>query len=567
MTTVGGLKQERDRFVAFSFAAADLLFEVGSDGLIRYVYGAARALTGRDPAELVGQSWGVLFADHDRQLVQRVLQRLDRGARLKPVGVTLAPFRGTSCRMVLGGCRLPDDDGAFYLTLSTAYPATASETVDTSRDRETGLLDQSAFEKRATAALRRESNGDLGLTLVHLDGFDRFSEQAGVDATSSFLTELGALLRACSVDGSSAGRLAGDRYGLIRDEDLDDDLLGEQVQMIADAAAPQVEPPVCARNDIDLAAPNMSEEDAIKALVYTISSYGRTEGSGPFTIESLAGGFEALLKSTITRFKTYRDVIAQNRFALAFQPVVELSSRAVRHHEVLTRLPDDISPYQMVTFAEGMGVIEQFDLVVCRRAMELLSAARSGLPPRFAVNLSAQSLESGLFLNTLFDLLEGVRLQERLLFEITESTRMKNLALANDAIQRLRSRGYQVGLDDFGAGAASFPYLQALTVDFVKIDGAYVRGVLTDPRNALILKSMCSLCRDMGIYTIAEMVETRAQLERLREVGVDCGQGYLFGKPAPQPVASINLPPDPPPPGNVVGALKIKRRGAYSTWN
>src|SRR5262249_3601947 len=163
--------------------------------------------------------------------------------------------------------------------------------------------------------------------------------------------------------------------------------------------------------------------------------------------------------------------------------------------------------------------------------------------------------ESGLFLNTLFDLLEGTDMEERLLFEITESTRMRDLAVANDAIQRLRSRGYQVGLDDFGAGAASFPYLQALTVDFVKIDGAYVRGVLTDPRNALILKSMCTLCRDMGIYTIAEMVETRAQLERLREVGVDCGQGYLFGRPAPQPIASITLPTEPPPP-SVIGAIR-----------
>jgi EAL domain-containing protein (putative c-di-GMP-specific phosphodiesterase class I) len=468
--------------------------------------------------------------------------------------------------MVLGGCRLPDDDGAFYLTLSAAYQPAPGDFTDAGRDRDTGLLDPATFEQRAAAALRQDRSGDLALTLLHLDGFDRFSASAGVDATSAFLTELGALLRACSVDGSSAARLAGDRYGLIRDEDLDDDLLGEQVQMIADAAAPEVEPPVCGRSDVDLASAGMSEDDAVKALVYTISSFAKAE-RGPFTIQSLAGGFEALLKSTITRFKAYRDIVAQNRFALAFQPVVELSSQAVRHHEVLARLGDDASPYQMVTFAEGMGVIEQFDLVVCRRAMELLSTQRPGHLPRFAVNLSAQSLESGLFLNTLFDLLEGVRLQERLLFEITESTRMKNLALANDAIQRLRSRGYQVGLDDFGAGAASFPYLQALTVDFVKIDGAYVRGVLSDPRNALILKSMCSLCRDMGIYTIAEMVETRAQLERLREVGVDCGQGFLFGRPGPQPVGSIDLPPDPPPPGNVIGTIRPKRRGAYSTWN
>jgi EAL domain-containing protein (putative c-di-GMP-specific phosphodiesterase class I) len=323
---------------------------------------------------------------------------------------------------------------------------------------------------------------------------------------------------------------------------------------------------VCEHNDVDLGAAGMSEEDAVKALVYTIASFA-SAGDRPFTIESLAGGFDSLLKNTISKFKTYRDVVAQNRFVLAYQPVVELASQAVRHHEVLTRLGDDRSPYQMVTFAEGMGVIEQFDLVVCRRATECLAASKQPSPLRLAVNLSAQSLESGLFLNTLFDLLDGTGTEDRLLFEITESTRMRDLIVANDAIQRLRSRGYQVGLDDFGAGAASFPYLQSLTIDFVKIDGNYVRGILRDPRNALILKSMCSLCRDMGIYTIAEMVETRAQLERLREVGVDCAQGYLFGKPSPQPVSSIVLPPEPPPPTNIATALKTRRRGAYSTWN
>lgn len=150
MSTAGGLKQERDRFVAFSFAAADLLFEVGSDGLIRYAYGAARSLTGRDSAQLVGQHWSVLFADHERPLVQRLLQRIDRGARLKPVAVSLAPVHGAGSRMALGGCRLPDDDGAFYLTLSATQAASPAEVVSAGRDRETGLLDSDSFEHRAT---------------------------------------------------------------------------------------------------------------------------------------------------------------------------------------------------------------------------------------------------------------------------------------------------------------------------------------------------------------------------------------------------------------------------------
>jgi EAL domain-containing protein (putative c-di-GMP-specific phosphodiesterase class I)/GGDEF domain-containing protein len=568
MMAMGNLKEERDRFVAFSFAAADLLVEVGADGVIRYAYGASRALTGQEASALVGLPCEVLFADHDRQMVRRVLQRLEQGGRLAPLAVALAPVRGKSRKMVLGGCHLPGGDaGRYYLTLSEGQALAPAEAVSAGRDRETGLLDSGAFEQRAAEVLRDERNQELGLTLLKLANFDRFTATAGADAASAFLTELGALLRAAAVDGRAAGRLAADRYGLIHGADFDGTALGAQIQEIAVATAPEAEAPVCERNEVALRTDGLSEEEAVKALVYAIASFA-SGADRPYSIESLAGGFQDLVKSTISKFKAYRDVVAQNRFTLAFQPVVELGSHTIRHHEVLTRLDGDRSPYQMVTFAEGLGVIEQFDLVVCRRAAESLTGARLSPSVRLALNLSAQSLESGLFLNTLLDLLDGVNMEERLLFEITESTQIRDLAAANEAIQRLRSRGYDVGLDDFGAGSASFPYLQALTVDFVKIDGGYVRGLLSDRRNAMILKAMCGLCRDMGVYTVAEMVETREQMDRLREVGVDCGQGYLFGRPGPRPVPAVAVAKDDDPtPVGPSSPIKPRSRGGYSTWN
>jgi EAL domain-containing protein (putative c-di-GMP-specific phosphodiesterase class I) len=216
----------------------------------------------------------------------------------------------------------------------------------------------------------------------------------------------------------------------------------------------------------------------------------------------------------------------------------------------------------MVTFAEELGIIEQFDLVVCQRAVQYLMDEGRGSQARLAVNLSAQSVESDMFIDTLLELLKGTRVADKLLFEITESTRIKDLKKTDMAIQRLRSQGFCVGLDDFGAGSASIDYLHALTVDFVKIDGTYVREILSDHRSALILKALCTLCRDLGVYTVAEMVETREQVAKLRELGLDCGQGYFFGKPAPQMVVpettiAENVKPVP----KVVSA-----RGGYRTW-
>lgn len=555
------LRRERDRFVAFSFAAADLLMEVGPTGTITYVSGAARAVSGRDAAELVGKRYEQLFTEDNGPLIRRVLGRLAEGGRLEPIAVNLSEAFGGGRSMILGGCRLPGPVSQFYLTLSSPRVTKAEHAA--SIDETTGLLGDAAFQQQAAEVLRQSSEGgkDLGLTLLRLAGFEEFSAQAGSDATDRFLGGIGALLRACSLDGRTVGRIGEDKFGVVHASAFDASLLDARVGSLARAAAPGVYPPDCKRTQVDLSRGCLSEEEAIKALVFTISSFGKSSGS--FSITSLAQAFEELLAGTIAKFKDYKDVVSENRFALAFQPIVDLDSGAVRHFEVLSRLDGGKSPYQMVSFAEELGVIEQFDLVVCKRALDYLINEGRGPLVKLAVNLSAQSLDSRLFLDALLGLLEGTRVEDKLLFEITESTQIGDLASANAAIQRLRERGFRVGLDDFGAGSASFPYLHALTIDFVKIDGAYVREVLNDHRSALILKAMCGLCRDLGVYTVAEMVETREQLEKLRELGVECGQGYLFGKPSAQ-----LTPPDISLQRNESGggSQVVNRRAVYQVW-
>src|SRR3546814_8686804 len=140
-------------------------------------------------------------------------------------------------------------------------------------------------------------------------------------------------------------------------------------------------------------------------------------------------------------------------------------------------------------------------------------------------------------------------LRKQLIFEITESTQITNLVHAAAAVRQLRDDGHSVCLDDFGAGAASFPYLQALDVDYVKIDGAYVKALQTKEyeRDRAILKGMVWLCKELGIGTVAEMVEPEDQAGLLRDFGIDYGQGYLFGRPEPEmQMEPLRLEPDRP---------------------
>jgi EAL domain-containing protein (putative c-di-GMP-specific phosphodiesterase class I) len=137
---------------------------------------------------------------------------------------------------------------------------------------------------------------------------------------------------------------------------------------------------------------------------------------------------------------------------------------------------------------------------------------------------------------TLADKVGGKR--ENLIIEITESAKLEDLAKAARAVARLNARGHPVCLDDFGAGASSLPYLQRLIVGYVKIDGAYVRGIHDRLRERAIIEGVLATCRSLGVLTVAEMVEHEEEHKILQGLGVTLGQGWLYGRPAPQTAAA-----------------------------
>jgi EAL domain-containing protein (putative c-di-GMP-specific phosphodiesterase class I)/GGDEF domain-containing protein len=531
------LRSERDRFVAFSFAAADLLLEVDAEGTIRFASGAARALTGRDLGSLLGQPYIELFAPQDRRYVNLLISRLSAGHRLDPVTVKLAPAGGGEAAAIVGGCRLPHRQGQLYLTLSTPHYSAVSDGLTTIRDAASGLLDRESFETVAGAVVQRQHaiDQDVKLTLLSMAGLDDLRARAGEDAVETFLGEIGAFLRASSIGGDAAGRIAPDKFGIVHPASLDGRGIAAELQRQSREIDPEGAGIPVDHYSVDVAIDNMTEEDAAKAIVYTIAKFADMRDS-EFAVESLQSAFRSLLRDTVARIGTLKGTVSERRFDIAFQPIVDLATRAVHHHELLARLDGGRSPYALVTFAEGVGMIEEFDLAICQRAIEFLTD-KAGANATIAVNLSGRSLESDLFPEALGALLKPhAALRPRLLFEITESTQIAKLEHVNQVVQTLRERGHRFALDDFGAGASSFPYLHALTVDFVKIDGAYVKRVLSNPRDAAIPRAMVVLCRDLGVRTIAEMVESEEQARELKALGVDFGQGYLFGKPAPQPV-------------------------------
>ncbi len=546
------LKVERDRFVAFAFAAADLLIQVDAEGVVRFASGAAMGMTRRRLDALVGTSFADLLSPGDRTFARALLDQLSPGARLEPVLVRLARDRTADTVVQLGACRLPGDASQYQVTLSTVRGGADADAL-ASADPVTGLLDGDSFQKVAQARIEAAAAAgqDVKMTLLELDGVPE-----DMPETEPMMAEIGAYLRAHSIGGMSAGRLDAEKYGVIHREGVDGEQLKIEIGRIARESAPAGVAIAVASATLDLTSGDLPPADAGKALAFALNSFITSAGDG-FSLDQLARNVSSLMSQTVDRMSALRRQIDERRFSIVFQPIVSLADRTAHHFEVLARFSESADTGGTIAFAEQVHMVKELDMEIARQSVQCLRTRLSdGMPVQLAVNLSARSLESDAFVKELFDLLlptsEGVR--RHLLFEVTESSQITRMEQVHNVISRLRGLALRVCLDDFGQGAASFQYIQAFDVDFVKIDGAYVRRALDQPKDRAIVRAIIGLCRDLGVGTIAEMIETEEQAAALVELGASYGQGYLFGRPSEEPVAPA--PPRSQQKKKIVGARK-----------
>lgn len=529
------LRYERDRFVAFAFASADAFLELDTDQVIQHASGAVQWLAGAKPEELEGKEMVGLVERADRPLLKAALSTAVTQGRFGPLGLRVSPKGRKPLRVVAFGTHLPIHGGRTFVALSARRLGEVSAKQQEDMDAETGLLEKGAFGEMAQKAMAAANEGGrpYNMTLLDLDGIDKLRERMDDDAADKLVANIAAHMKANSVNGDSAGRLDDDKFGLVHDADLDVSALQETIAATVKEADPKGEGLEVGSTTVDLEG-EMSEADNARALLYTINKF--SESHGDFTIDQLSDGYKQMLDETREKIATFKAVISEGTFDVLFQPIVDLSDRSIHHYEALARLRSmgpDSSPFQFITFAEEVGVIGDFDIAMSKKVIAKIKAARKkGERLSIAVNLSGRSLESPAFVTELHDILKSCdTIREELMFEVTESAKITDLESTNKFLQSLRGLGHHVCLDDFGAGAAAFQYLRALEVDYVKIDGIYVREAFTTPNGKVFLKSMASLCSDLAIQTVGEFVETEEVSDFLHQVGVNYGQGYLFGKP------------------------------------
>lgn len=522
-------RPDRDRYVAFAFAAADLLLELDPELRVRFAAGASQNLLGRSVGELEGALFLELIDPTDRRFVARLLDSLSQKGRHEPASVRLRRVGGRQPKVMLGGCRLPAPKSNFYLTITLLHLTATTDSA--ARDDKTQLLTKDSLVSRAQELSAAGEATEMAL--VNLSGISELNRTLPAGRSDAIMEEIAAVLRAESVGGDGAGQIGDEAFGVLHSTGaLDLNRLQAELDKVTSAAAEntgiRVETKVAS---IDLDTSSLDERDAARALAFAMASFAESHGED-FTLHSLSDGFAQLVDTTVGRVADFRELVRGDALTLAYQPIVRLAGRGIHHYEALARMPNGGSPYEMVTFGEQVGLAEELDLSVCQRA--ILALGNSAAGTRIAINLSGRSLQNSRFLGSLEKLLENKLPRANaglVMFEVTESSTISDLDKAANFLTELRLRGHPICLDDFGAGAAGYNYLRRISVDFVKIDGPFLKAAVAgDKRERALIRGISATCTELRCHTIGEMVENEGDARIAVELGLEFGQGWLFGK-------------------------------------
>ena len=504
-----------DRFIGYAFSVGDLLVELDTSLKVTHLDGATGTLLGPDSGLSKGVVLTDLLSDSQAGSIKRLLARIGTVGRVGPVPLQIGQDPLARSEVAAFLSRLPSHPGRYFLVLSAANRmdyATHKTHLTNSKESEQFL------ENLAEAYTKNPDIADeYVLTLVEAD--------ADIAGDPLARQHLETRLKEMSAGGKQAAEISGGKFAMLQEKSKTSDL----VQDIMNATGIQVE-----SADLDTAT-SLQGKDSVEALIFSLREYAK--GAAGFELQSLQSGCSKLVCETTEKMKEFRAMMETDSFSLVYQPIVDLTSGKTHHYEALSRFDNlkNMEQFEAICFAEETGLIKDFDRAVLAKAIsKILTMEMQGGMGRLAINLSGRSLSDPDFVTVLQDILHDAKgISSNLSLEITESARIDNLTELANQLETIRSMGFKVFLDDFGAGAAGFQYLKELNVDALKIDGAYIRNAIKDPKDRAFLRSMVMLCHDLGLQTVGEWVETKAHAELLENIGVNFGQGYFYGRPIP----------------------------------
>ncbi|HUN27651.1 MAG TPA: bifunctional diguanylate cyclase/phosphodiesterase [Steroidobacteraceae bacterium] len=477
-----------------------------------------------------------------------------------PYRILCCPIRQSGGK-TLGAFALFRSQSASELTqrdarLAEVVARRAAGIIDAQYDALTGLFTRPVLEQRIRA-LSAARTGESLWSVVYLDA-DRLhlvNENFGMRVGDSVIGRLGELVRGRLPPGGLGARIAGDRFALLVPSEVGDAAnFAEGLRAGAELlGVGHADPSMRVTVSVGVSPLDLGAGDLAHALAAAETACKAAKDRGRNRIAVYQPDDTSLVRrfSDITLAARLRDAIDSDRLRLDAQLILPLEvsgSRPARLELLLRMIGDDgatIGPEKFLSAANRYQLMPLIDRWVIDNALGLLKlhgALLAEHPAVFSINFSGQSLSDEHFGDFLVGAIEASGLDPGVLcFELTESATVLNVARAEALMRRLRRLGCGIALDDFGTGLSSLAYLRQLPVTLLKIDGSFVRDIVTDTRAEFMVRAIAQLARGMELGTIAEFVETDEIRERVATLGVDYGQGFAIGRPRPLAEALAQL--------------------------
>lgn len=534
--------------------SSDLIARVSADGTLLYCSPASRSLLGYEPEEMAGAKID-RFASPDAPFdFAGVVSRIERGDGTQVITFRAARRDGRECWCEAAVRGVPGTGGgrageliAVCRDITDRKLAEDLLAYQALHEPLTGLPNRSLFLDRLSLALAHSARRKTttAVLFIDLDRFKIINDSLGHETGDRILVDVGRRLQEVVRPGDTVARFGGDEFTILC-EDLDDE---RQAVAIAERAAAAIGAPMTLEghemflsSSVGIALATDARRRPEDLIRNADAAMYRAKERGKARYEIFDEDMRARDQHRLELERALRKALDRDELVLAYQPIVDIATGTPAGVEALLRWnhPErgSVGPGEFIALAEETGLIIPIGNWVIREAARRAGAwqAAGGAPAGLvvSVNVSARQLAQPDFADTIAAALEEFGASPRLFgIELTESAIMDDPEASVGVLGRLKALGLRLAMDDFGTGYSSLSYLKRIPADTVKVDRSFVAGLVDSAEDSQIVTAVISLAHALRMTAVAEGVETEAQLARLRTLGCDLAQGYLFARPGP----------------------------------
>jgi len=550
-------RKSEEKFKAVFQFSPNSIFITDKNGILILANVQTITMFGYEQDELIGMDVETLIPAKHKNIHKQLRSNYSQNPKPRTMGTRsgLSGLHKNGSEFPVDISLTPVNSGNHYeqtimCTISdiTERVKTESQLVfQASHDEMTGLINRNEFERRAERliSISRENETEHALCFMNLDQFKVVNDTCGHIAGNEMLRQISTLLQHEVRKLDTLARLGGDEFGVLMEHcslNHAHRVAASLLKAIQDYQFTWEEYSFPAGMSMGLVAitPTTSSlTELLKnadAACYIAKDLGRNRIHVSHSEDSHLAHRHGEMQ-WVTRIYT---ALEEDRFCLFAQTIIPLNQSQGIHYELLLRMIDKdgklIPPATFLPAAERYNLIENLDTWVVKKTFSFLADNTAFLQRInfLSINLSGQTLADTAFLKFIIQQFRETGIEgNKICFEITETAAISNLNVAKKFILALKALGCKFALDDFGSGLSSFAYLKNLPVNYLKIDGMFVKDIVNDPIDHAMVKSINEIGQLMGLQTIAEFVENDTIKELLKKTGINYAQGYGIGKPTP----------------------------------